>query len=352
MANSGLQLRTESPMKAMLLQSIASMKENPQPLTMVDLPTPEPDAGEILIRIAACGVCHTELDEIEGRTPPPILPVVPGHEVVGNVVKLGNATSRFTCGDRVGVGWIFRSSGQADENISESFVATGRDANGGYAEYMTVHERYAYRIPDCFTDHEAAPLLCAGGVGYRALTLANIQNGNILGLTGFGGSGHLVLQATKYLYPDSPVFVFARSAPERDFAIELGAAWSGDTEEIPPESPHAIIDTTPAWRPVLAALKQLRPGGRLVINAIRKEDNDKSLMAEIDYAQHLWLEKELKTVANVTSTDIQAFLDVAAAANIRAHVETYRLDEANKALADLRSGQVRGAKVLAIAGNG
>ena len=335
-------------MKAMLLTRIASLQDNPEPLTLKDIPVPEPAHDEILIRVSACGVCHTELDEIEGRTPPPVLPVVPGHEVIGRVAETGDRVTRHDIGDRVGVGWIFKSTGDDNENISEEFVATGRDVNGGYAEYMTVHERYAYRIPDCFTDYEAAPLLCAGSVGYRALKLTNLRNGDILGLTGFGGSGHLVLQLVRYLYPDSPVYVFARSPEVRKFAIELGAAWAGDTSDKPPEHPHAIIDTTPAWRPVLAALKCLRPGGRLVINAIRKEDGDKSLMADIDYAEHLWQEKELKTVANVTSHDIKAFLEIAAAADIRPEVQVYRLDEANKALHELRAGHVRGAKVLAI----
>jgi len=335
-------------MKAMLLNKIGSLQDNPDPLVLADIPLPQPAPDEIFIRVIACGVCHTELDEIEGRTPPAVLPVVPGHEVIGRVDKIGDRVTRFEIDDRVGVGWIFYSSGDEDENISDEFVATGRDANGGYAEYMTVHERYAYSIPECFSDYEAAPLLCAGGVGYRALKLTEIDNGDILGLTGFGGSGHLVLQLARYLYPESPVYVFARSPEERKFAVELGAAWSGNTEDVPPQSPHAIIDRTPAWRPVLASLSCLRPGGRLVINAIRKEDADKDLMAEIDYAEHLWQEKELKTVANVTSYDIEAFLQVAAAAGIRPEVQIYQLDEANKALRDLRAGHVRGAKVLAV----
>jgi len=335
-------------MKAMLLKKIASLRDNPEPLTLTDIPIPEPAPDEILIRISVCGVCHTELDEIEGRTPPPVLPIIPGHEVIGRVAEIGDRVTQLEVGDRVGVGWIFKSSGDDNENISDDFLATGRDANGGYAEYMTVHERYAYRIPDCFTDYEAAPLLCAGSVGYRALKLTNIRNGDILGLTGFGGSGHLVLQLARHLYPTSPIYVFARSPEEREFAIELGAAWAGDTDDTPPEQPHAIIDTTPAWRPVLAALKCLRPGGRLVINAIRKEDGDKSSMAEIDYVEHLWQEIELKTVANVTSHDIKAFLEIAAAAGIRPEVQVYRLDEANKALCELHAGHIRGAKVLAI----
>jgi propanol-preferring alcohol dehydrogenase len=335
-------------MKAMLLKRTVSLQDNPEPLTLEDIPAPEPARDEVLIRVSACGVCHTELDEIEGRTPPSVLPMIPGHEVIGRVTETGDRVTELEVGDRVGVGWIFKSTGDDNENISDEFVATGRDANGGYAEFMTVHERYAYRIPDCFTDYEAAPLLCAGGVGYRALKLARLRDGDILGLTGFGGSGHLVLQLARHLYPKSPAYVFARSTEERKFAIELGAAWAGDTVDEPPEQPHAIIDTTPAWRPVLAALKCLRPGGRLVINAIRKEDGDKPLMAEIDYAEHLWQEKELKTVANVTSHDIKAFLEIAAAAGIRPEVQVYPLEEANKALCELHSGHVRGAKVLAI----
>jgi propanol-preferring alcohol dehydrogenase len=339
-------------MKAMLLKRVVSLQDNPEPLTPEDVSVPEPAPGEVLIQVSACGVCHTELDEIEGRTPPSVLPMIPGHEVVGRVTEKGDRVTRLEVGDRVGVGWIFKSTGDDNENISDDFVATGRDVNGGYAEYMTAHERYAYRIPDCFTDYEAAPLLCAGGVGYRAFKLTNIRNGDVLGLTGFGGSGHLVLQLARHLYPKSPTYVFARSSEERKFAIELGAAWAGDTGDTPPEPPHAIIDTTPAWRPVLAALKCLRPGGRLVINAIRKENTDSSLMAEIDYAEHLWQEKELKTVANVTSHDIKAFLEIAAVAGIRPEVQVYPLEEANRALCELNSGHVRGAKVLDIGQSG
>ena len=335
-------------MKAMLLNRIAPLQDQPEPLTLAEISVPEPAPDEILIRVSACGVCHTELDEIEGRTSPSVLPITPGHEVVGRVAAIGTRVTKFSVGERVCVGWIFKSTGDELENISDEFVATGRDANGGYAEFMVVNERYAYPVPDCFTDYEAAPLLCAGSVGYRALKLTDIQDGDILGLTGFGGSGHLVLQLARYLYPESPVYVFARSTEEQEFALELGADWAGGTSDAPPEQPHAIIDTTPAWRPVLAALKCLRPGGRLVINAIRKEDGDKALMATIDYAEHLWQEKTLKTVANVTSHDIRACLEIAAAAGIRPEVQVYRLEQANKALGELRAGHIRGAKVLAI----
>jgi alcohol dehydrogenase, propanol-preferring len=335
-------------MRAMLLQSVAGFDTNAEPLSLVDWPEPAPGAGEILLRVSACGVCHTELDEIEGRSPPPLLPVIPGHQVVGHVQRTGAGCRRYRRGERVGVGWIHSSDGSAMENISPAFRATGRDANGGYAEYMTVPEAYAYPIPDVFTDVAAAPLLCAGGVGFRALRLTSIRDGQILGLTGFGGSGHLVLQLARYLYPSSPVYVFARSAREREFARELGAAWAGATDAEPPAAPHAIIDTTPAWQPVLAALSCLRPGGRLVINAIRKETADRELLAGISYEQQLWLEKEIKTVANVTRRDIAEFLPIAAAVPLRVETQSYPLEAANQALQDLRRGHVRGAKVLVI----
>ena len=335
-------------MRAMLLDRIVDMAAEKSPLRPVEIPKPEPRRGELLLAVSVCGVCHTELDEIEGRTAPPRLPIVPGHEVVGRVAGLGPGCRRHREGDRVGVGWIHSSDGSKDENISPEFVATGRDVNGGYAEYMTVPEEYAYPIPASFPDAEAAPLLCAGSVGYRALSLTGIVNGEPLGLTGFGGSGHLVLQLSKHLYPESPVFVFARSAKERAFAVELGADWSGDTGDEPPEPMQAVIDTTPAWKPVLAALERLQPGGRLVINAIRKETGDRHLMASIRYRDHLWQEKEIKTVANVTGRDIATFLPIAAAAPLHVEVERYALEDANEALHDLRSGHIRGAKVLEI----
>jgi len=336
-------------MKAMLLNKIGPLKDNPEPLTIADIPRPEPAEDEVLVQISACGVCHTELDEIEGRTPPPQLPVVPGHQVIGRIVEIGSKVSTLNVGDRVGVGWIFRSTGDDNENLSDQFVATGRDVNGGYAEYMTVCEHYAYLIPDFYSDYEAAPLLCAGSVGYRALKLTDLVNGEVLGLTGFGGSGHLVLQLTRHLYPDSPIYVFARNKQEREFAMDLGASWSGDTVDTPPRAPHAIIDTTPAWLPVLKALECLRPGGRLIINAIRKEDPDKPHMASIDFKKHLWYEKTLKTVANVTSNDVREFLAAAASARIKPEIEIYALSDANRALMELRTGSIRGSKVLAIA---
>ncbi|HEX4144672.1 MAG TPA: zinc-dependent alcohol dehydrogenase family protein [Pirellulales bacterium] len=335
-------------MKAMILPKIVSLDKVTAPLEMVDLPVPDPQPGEILVRVAACGVCHTELDEIEGRTAPPKLPVVLGHEVVGRVERLGSGAAKYRQGDRVGIGWIFSSTGAADENVSPEFRATGRDANGGYAQYMTVSERYAYPIPDALSDQQAAPLLCAGAIGYRAVKLTNLRNGGRLGLTGFGGSAHLVLQLVRHRFPDTPIYVFARDVAARQFALELGAVWAGDTTDRAPEMLDAVIDTTPAWKPIVEALANLRPGGRLVINAIRKEDVDKDYLLNLNYGQHLWMEREIKSVANITHADIAEFLPLAAEIPLRSEVATYRLEDANRALLELKHGSVKGAKVLLI----
>jgi propanol-preferring alcohol dehydrogenase len=330
----------------MIISRIVSLHAEAAPLELVELPDPEPAAGEVRIRVAACGVCHTELDEIEGRTAPPHLPVVPGHEVIGRVDRCGAGATRFRPGDRVGVGWIHHSTGGPEENLSPGFVATGRDRNGGDAEYLTVPEDYACPVPAVFGDAEAAPLLCAGSVGYRSLKLASIANGDALGLTGFGGSAHIVLQLARYLYPDSGVYVFARDPEARAFALRLGAVWAGDTTARAPRLLHAVIDTTPAWKPVVEALANLRPGGRLVINAIRKEDADQDWLLRLRYHEHLWMEKEIKSVANVTRDDIAGFLPLAAQIPLHPAVETYRLEDANRALLALKHGPVRGAKVL------
>ena len=341
-------------MRAMVLPALGRIEENPEPLELRDLPVPEPGPGEILLRISTCGVCHTELDEIEGRTTPPVLPVVLGHQVVGRVESTGPDATRFRPGERVGVAWIFSACGHCrycrtgDENLCADFRATGRDAPGGYAEFMTVLEDFAYRIPDVFTDSEAAPLLCAGAIGYRSVHLTGLKNGEPLGLTGFGASAHLVLKMVRHRYPETRVHVFARSEQERDFARELGAVWAGDTRDTAPEPLRAIIDTTPAWEPVLEALRNLEPGGRLVINAIRKEERDKDALLRLDYPEHLWREKEIKTVANVARSDVAEFLELAAEIPLRPEVQEYPLEEANRALRELKERKIRGAKVLRI----
>lgn len=342
-------------MKAMLLKEIASFKDNPAPLALEEMDKPRLGEGEILIRVTRCGVCHTELDEIEGRTPPPHLPVVLGHQVVGVVVDVGERplhTARI--GQRVGVAWIASACGKChhclagNENLCADFKATGRDVDGGYAEYMKVRAEFAHPLPDAFSDSEAAPLLCAGAIGYRSLRLSNIQDGQNLGLMGFGGSNHLVLKMAKHKFPNAKIFVFSRNPAEREFALSLGAAWAGAIDQSPLEGLDAVIDTTPVWGPVNEALKVLSPGGRLVINAIRKEESDKEVLAQLDYPSQLWMEKEIKSVANVTRADVREFLELAAQAGIKPEFQEYELKDANRALLELKQGKIRGAKVLTI----
>jgi len=341
-------------MKAMVLKNICDLTVNKTPLELMEMPEPVPGNREILIKVSCCGVCHTELDEIEGRTPPHRFPIILGHQVVGRVVKSGSGSRNFRIGDRVGVAWIYSSCGTCKfcrggkENLCDQFKATGRDAHGGYAEYMTVPEDFAYLIPREFSDSQAAPLLCAGAIGYRSLSLTTMNDGDNLGLTGFGASAHLVLKLAKHIFPNSKIFVFARSEKERIFAKELGAAWAGDTTESAPEKLHSIIDTTPVWMPVVEAMKNLESGGRLVINAIRKESMDKEYLLKLDYPAHLWLEKEIKSVANVIRSDVSEFLHLAAEIPIIPEVQEYALTEANQALLEIKDKKIRGAKVLKI----
>jgi alcohol dehydrogenase, propanol-preferring len=342
-------------MKAMLLRGVYNLARSDQPLAAADLPVPSPREGEMLVRVSVCGVCHTELDEIEGRTPPPRYPIIPGHQVVGRVVNNGPNTSLFKPGERVGIGWIHSACGacayclRGDENLCADFQATGRDAHGGYAEYMTVPERFAYPIPEVFSDAEAAPLLCAGAIGYRSLRLTGLQDGQKLGLTGFGASAHIVLKLVQNVYPGVNVYVFSRSPAERAFATDLGAVWSGEIGDRAPEKLDCIIDTTPAWRPILEALNNLAPGGRLVINAIRKEPADQAELLKLDYPSHLWMEKEIKSVANVSRRDVSEFLELAGRIQIRPEYQEYRLVQANQALMELKLRNIRGAKVLSMA---
>jgi propanol-preferring alcohol dehydrogenase len=341
-------------MKAMIIKSIADVVKNSEPLGMIEMPVPEPKDNEVLIKVSVCGVCHTELDEIEGRTPPSSFPMIPGHQIVGKVVSAGKDVKKLKPGDRVGVAWINSACGKCtycldgNENLCSEFKATGRDVNGGYGEFAVVQESFAYPLPKIFTDAQAAPLLCAGAVGFRSIRLTGLKNGQSIGLTGFGASGHLVLKTIRYLYPDSKIYVFARSETERSFAKDLGAYWAGDTTDEIPEQLASIIDTTPVWKTVVEALKNLMPGGRLVINAIRKEDIDKDYLLNIDYSRHLWMEKEIRSVANVTRKDVSEFLEIASEIPVVPEVQEYKLEDANVALYELKMRKIRGAKVLVI----
>jgi propanol-preferring alcohol dehydrogenase len=341
-------------MKAVVIDKIKAIQDDTEPVIFTEMPDPHPGEGEILLQVSACGVCHTEIDEIEGRTPPLEFPIIPGHQVVGKVVELGPKVKNRKVGERVGVGWIYHACGKCHycltdrENLCSDFLATGRDRHGGYAQYMCVPEEFALPIPEEIEDIYAAPLLCAGAIGFRSLRLANMENVRNLGLTGFGASAHLVLKTVHNLFPKTRLYVFARSEGERQFALELGATWSGDTADEPPVKLDAIIDTTPAWLPVVMAARFLAPGGRLVINAIRKESTDKACLLNIEYSRDLWMEKEIKSVANVTRKDITEFLKVAAHIGLKPHVQVYNLSEAARAIKELKARKIKGAKVLKI----
>lgn len=341
-------------MKAMLLEKIQEITKDSSPLVLRDINKPVTGDKQLLIKVKVCGVCHTEIDEIEGRTPPGNLPVVPGHQVVGEVDGKGADVKNFSCGDRVGVAWIYYACGSCHhcregmENLCDSFKATGRDASGGYAEYMVVDERFAHAIPDSVSNEEIAPMLCAGAIGYRSLNLCNLNNGDPLGLTGFGASAHIVIKLVNALYPDSEVYVFARSPEQRSFAAALGAIWTGDIPEYSPVKLKAIIDTTPVWKPVVESMKNLQKGGRLVINAIRKEKTDIGYLKKLDYGEHLWYEKEIKSVANVTRKDVEQLINCINNYRIVPEVTRYPLDKANEAILDLKKGSSKGAKILLV----
>ncbi len=339
-------------MKAMILNGVSDLTVNHSPLSLHEVDIPQPKSDEILIKVKACGVCHTEIDEIEGRLSPSGFPVIPGHQVAGEVVRIPSGSRSIREGDRVGVAWIYHACGKCRwcisglENLCPSFKATGRDVNGGYAEYMVAKSDFVYKIPDNISFIDAAPMLCAGAIGYRSIRLAAIQNGQVLGLSGFGASAHLVLKLVKYLYPSTEILVFARNTSEQQFAVELGARWAGNFNDTPPLTPDAIIDTTPVWTPVIKSLEKLAPGGRLIINAIRKENVDLNYLLYLDYPRHLWMEKEIKSVANVTRADVSGFLETASAIDLKPEVQLYSLREANKALVEIKQRKIKGAKVL------
>ncbi|MBN1362871.1 MAG: zinc-dependent alcohol dehydrogenase family protein [Sedimentisphaerales bacterium] len=336
-------------MKAVVLPRIAPIED--KPLREVEMPAPQPGTGEILVKVSVCGLCHTDLDEIEGRLEPPALPVVLGHQVVGSVAERGAGATRYEVGDRVGVTWLFSSCGACAfcrtgrENLCEQARWTGKDAPGGYAEFMVVGEDFAQAIPVAFSDSQAAPLLCAGVIGYRAVRLGEISDGQTIGLFGFGASAHIVIQIVRHQFPHSDVFVFTRSGHHRELARRLGAAWTGGPGDTPPARVDKAIDFTPVGEAVRDALVALHRGGRLVINAIRKT----TPIPELAYHEYLWDEKEIKSVANVTRRDAAEFLPLAAQIGIRPTVEQFGPRQANEALVLMKRGKLKAAGVLVFA---
>jgi len=337
-------------MKAIVLDRPAPIEQ--KPLRLTELPTPAPGDNELLVKVSACGLCHTDLDEIEGRLKPTKSPIVLGHQVVGTIADKGPDATKFAAQQRVGITWLYSSCGDCDfcrakcENLCDKAKWTGKDADGGYAEYMVVHEDFAHPIPEKFTDAQAAPLLCAGVIGYRAVRLSEITDGQIVGLFGFGASAHIVIQIIRYRFPNTPVFVFTRSIEHRQLAETLGAAWTGAPTHTPPAKIHRAIDFTPVGESVRNALLVMEKGGRLVINAIRKT----TPVPQLDYAECLWLEREIKSVANVTRRDAREFLPLAAEIPIVPEVQEFEPENVNEALLLLKEARIRAAATLKLGG--
>jgi propanol-preferring alcohol dehydrogenase len=332
-------------MKAMMLKRFASVEENP--LEPVDIPMPEPKPNEILIRIHICGVCHTDLHTVEGDLPQAALPLVPGHQVVGHVAGLGSGASRFKEGDRVGAAWLYSTdetcaycrSGR--ENLCQAARFTGYSVSGGYAEYMVIPEKFAYRIPDIFEDAEASPLLCAGIIGYRALRLSNVKPGGRLGMIGFGASAHVAIQVA--VHRGCEVYVFSRSAEHLVLARKLGAVWTGSSADDPPEKLDGLINFTPAGPTVLDGMRVLDKGGTQALAGIYMTP-----IPEMDYTRHLYDERILRSVANATRRDGEELLEIAAEIPIRTFTRAFPLKEANRVLKLLKDSRIDGAAVLSV----
>jgi propanol-preferring alcohol dehydrogenase len=331
-------------MRAMRLLPSGSQARHPLEAAQVITPTPAKD--EILVRIGACAVCRTDLQLRDGELPAHALPVTPGHQIVGRVVDVGEGVSGLREGDRVGIAWLAGACGvcarcaEGRENLCERAQFTGWDRDGGYAQYVTARADFALRIPEAFDDVAAAPLLCGGVIGYRALEVSAIRPGQRLGLYGFGASATLTLQVARHW--GCRVFVVTRSEAEQARAMALGAEWAGGYDERPPVRLDAAITFAPVGSVVVAALSALERGGTVVVNAIHLDE-----VPALAY-EHLWWERAVRSVANFTRADARAFLELAARAPIRTFTEVFPLEQANVALDRLASGAIRGAAVIAM----
>ncbi len=332
-------------MRAMLLPAPARIEA--RPLQLAERPIPAPGAGEILIRVEACGVCRTDLHVVEGDLDRRRADLVPGHEVVGRVVGCGPGTSRFAPGARVGVAWLHRACGvcrfctRGAENLCLSPRFTGWDADGGYAEYLVAPEAFVYALADGVPARDLAPLLCAGIIGYRAFARSEAQPGDRIGLFGFGGSAHLVIQIARSR--GCEVYVMSREPLHRELARSLGAAWVGGSFDPPPHPLAAAILFAPAGDLVLPALAALDRGGTLAVAGIHL-----SGIPSLDYERHLFQERTLRSVTANTRADGEALLRLGIEIPLRTHTVAYPLEAANDALADLRNDRIRGAAVLEI----
>lgn len=332
-------------MAAMVLEQIARGAAEPLVWRQVALPAPGP--GEVRLHVRCCGVCRTDLHVIDGDLPPQKLPLIPGHQVVGVVDALGAGCTRLRPGQRIGVAWLRHTCGRCDycrsnrENLCAAPRFTGYHADGGYAQYALVSEDYAYELPAALDDAAAAPLLCAGIIGYRALQRAQVPPGGRLALYGFGSSAHIVLQLAQHRGHE--VFVVTRGAAHRELARQLGAAWVGESAAELPARVHSAILFAPAGALIPAALERLAPGGTLACAGIHM-----SPIPALDYEQHLFYERDVRTVTANTRADGRDLLAEAVAAGVRPHVVEFGLREANRALAELRADRIRGTAVLTV----
>ncbi len=331
-------------MKACLLKKPAPIETSP--LAFVEVPTPQPVPGEVLVRVSYCGVCRTDLHVVEGELTPHKSPVIPGHQVVGVIEKLGANAGKFGVGSRVGVAWLHHTDGTCEycrsgaENLCDNPTFTGYSVDGGYAEYIVAPQDFVYAIPEGFSDQQAAPLLCAGIIGFRSLRLSGIKPGGRLGFYGFGAAAHVAIQVARHWNVE--VYALTRNARHQKLALELGARWAGGTFDEPPAKLDAAIVFAPAGAIVPAALTALRKGGMLVLGGIHM-----SPIPSLNY-ELLYQERAIRSVANNTRQDGEDFLRIAAEIPIRTHVQLFPLREANRALGALKNDAIAGAAVLAI----
>ena len=332
-------------MRAMVLARARSVEESP--LQLQDVPLPTPGAGEVRVRVGCCGICHTDLHTVEGDLPLPRLPLIPGHQIVGVVDALGPGSHVLKRGDRIGIPWLHSTDGTCDycvrgfENLCDNAQFTGYHVDGGYAEFTIVREDFAQAIPEHFSDENAAPLLCAGIIGYRSYRLSGARFGSRLGLYGFGASAHLVLQLARH--EGCEVYVVTRAQSHRDLALQLGAVWVGAAEDMPPGQLDSAIIFAPAGSLVPLALRALRKGGTLALAGITM-----SPIPQMDYSL-LYHERVIRSVANSTRDDCREFLSLAVDAGLRTEVEVFQLQHANRALQALKKSEIKGAAVLRVA---
>jgi propanol-preferring alcohol dehydrogenase len=330
-------------MKAQILRQPRPVEQSP--LELVDLPVPTPGNDEVLVRVHTCGVCHTDLHTVEGEISGK-LPIVPGHQIVGVVEKVGANVKEFRIGDRIGVPWLHHTCGECEfcrsdrENLCERALFTGFHVNGGYAEYAVAPAAFAVGIPNGFDDAHAAPLLCAGIIGYRALRLSSVRPQQTLGLYGFGASAHIAIQIARRW--DCEVYVATRGAEHQRLAKELGATWVGRAEDVPNDTLHAAVMFAPAGGLVPEALRALRKGGTLALAGIYMTP-----IPELKY-ERLYHERIMRSVANATRGDAQQLMQLAGQIPLRTEVQTFPLEDANRALAALKRSEIHGAGVLIV----